>query len=66
MSEATPLLELRGVRLKNRIAISPMSQYRAVDGFAQPWHLVHLGQFALGEIWVFLQDTHHPEISVFL
>jgi 2,4-dienoyl-CoA reductase-like NADH-dependent reductase (Old Yellow Enzyme family) len=41
-------LELRGVKLKNRIVISPMSQYKAVDGLAQDWHLVHLGQFALG------------------
>lgn len=41
-------LTLRGVTLKNRIAVSPMSQYRAVDGVANAWHLVHLGRFALG------------------
>ena len=41
-------LTLRGVTLKNRIAVSPMSQYRAVNGIANAWHLVHLGRFALG------------------
>ena len=39
---------LRDVTFKNRIAISPMSQYRAVDGCANDWHTVHLGRFALG------------------
>ena len=39
---------LRDVAFKNRIAISPMSQYRAVDGYANDWHKVHLGCFALG------------------
>jgi len=43
----TPLA-LRGVTLKNRIVISPMCQYSAVDGHANDWHLVHLGRFALG------------------
>ena len=43
----TPIA-LRGVTLKNRIVISPMCQYSAVDGRANDWHLVHLGRFALG------------------
>src|SRR5512146_87677 len=43
----TPI-ELRGVTLKNRVVISPMCQYSAVDGQANDWHLVHLGRFALG------------------
>jgi len=41
-------LSLRGVTLRNRIAVSPMCQYSSVDGFASDWHLVHLGQFAVG------------------
>ena len=49
---ATPLLfaplELRGVRLRNRIVISPMCQYSAHDGMVGDWHLVHLGKFAQG------------------
>jgi 2,4-dienoyl-CoA reductase-like NADH-dependent reductase (Old Yellow Enzyme family) len=48
----TPLLfqpiELRGVRLRNRIVISPMCQYSAHDGHVTDWHLVHLGKFAQG------------------
>lgn len=43
----TPIV-LRGVTLKNRIVVSPMSQYRARAGRANDWHLVHLGRFALG------------------
>ena len=39
---------LRGVRMRNRVVVSPMSQYRARDGVANDWHLVHLGRFALG------------------
>ena len=39
---------LRGVPLRNRVVVSPMSQYRAQDGVANDWHLVHLGRFALG------------------
>lgn len=38
----------RGVTFKNRIAVSPMSQYRAINGHANNWHMVHLGRFALG------------------
>ncbi|MGZ3461383.1 MAG: NADH:flavin oxidoreductase/NADH oxidase, partial [Archangium sp.] len=43
----TPL-QLRGVTLKNRIAVSPMCQYSSEDGFANDWHLVHLGARAVG------------------
>lgn len=41
-------LTLRQVEFRNRIVISPMCQYSAVDGMAEDWHLVHLGQFAVG------------------
>ncbi|MBK6869097.1 MAG: bifunctional salicylyl-CoA 5-hydroxylase/oxidoreductase [Burkholderiales bacterium] len=39
---------LRSVRLKNRVVVSPMAQYLAVDGVAGDYHLVHLGARALG------------------
>ena len=32
---------LRDLHLKNRIVVSPMAQYRAVDGTPTDWHLVH-------------------------
>lgn len=41
-------IELRQLRLRNRIAVSPMCQYASQDGFASDWHLVHLGKFAQG------------------
>jgi 2,4-dienoyl-CoA reductase-like NADH-dependent reductase (Old Yellow Enzyme family) len=41
-------LALRGVTLPNRIAVSPMCEYSSVDGFANDWHLVHLGSRAVG------------------
>jgi 2,4-dienoyl-CoA reductase-like NADH-dependent reductase (Old Yellow Enzyme family) len=43
----TPL-RLRGAELRNRIMVSPMCQYSAVDGLVQPWHMVHLGGLARG------------------
>ena len=43
----TPL-QIRDVHLRNRIGVSPMCQYSSVDGFANDWHLVHLGSRAVG------------------
>lgn len=40
--------EIRDVALRNRLVVSPMCQYSAVDGMANDWHLVQLGRFALG------------------
>jgi 2,4-dienoyl-CoA reductase-like NADH-dependent reductase (Old Yellow Enzyme family) len=39
---------LRSVTMRNRIGVSPMCQYSSVDGFANDWHLVHLGSRAIG------------------
>jgi 2,4-dienoyl-CoA reductase-like NADH-dependent reductase (Old Yellow Enzyme family) len=41
-------LKIRSIELKNRIVVSPMCQYSSVDGFANDWHLVHLGSRAVG------------------
>ena len=41
-------LALRGVRLANRIGVSPMCQYSSDDGFANDWHFVHLATRAVG------------------
>jgi anthraniloyl-CoA monooxygenase len=40
--------QLRGMALKNRIVVSPMAQYKAVDGAPTDWHLVHYGERAKG------------------
>jgi anthraniloyl-CoA monooxygenase len=39
---------LRSLTLKNRVVVSPMAQYSAVDGIAGDYHLVHLGARAMG------------------
>jgi anthraniloyl-CoA monooxygenase len=39
---------LRDLLLENRVAVSPMCQYSAVDGMPNDWHLVHLGSRAMG------------------
>ncbi|MGA7239672.1 MAG: NADH:flavin oxidoreductase/NADH oxidase [Bryobacteraceae bacterium] len=41
-------LTQRGITFRNRIAVSPMCQYSSDDGFANDWHLVHLGSRAVG------------------
>jgi 2,4-dienoyl-CoA reductase-like NADH-dependent reductase (Old Yellow Enzyme family) len=41
-------LSLRELTLRNRIGVSPMCQYSSEDGYANDWHLVHLGGFAAG------------------
>jgi 2,4-dienoyl-CoA reductase-like NADH-dependent reductase (Old Yellow Enzyme family) len=52
-------LRLRELELPNRIVVSPMCQYSAVDGCATDWHLVHLGQYAVsGAGLVILEATH--------
>ncbi len=39
---------LRGMKLRNRVVVSPMCQYSADDGTINDWHLVHLGSRAIG------------------
>jgi 2,4-dienoyl-CoA reductase-like NADH-dependent reductase (Old Yellow Enzyme family) len=48
MSKLFSSIKISGITLKNRIVVSPMCQYSAVDGFTNDWHLVHLGTRAVG------------------
>jgi 2,4-dienoyl-CoA reductase-like NADH-dependent reductase (Old Yellow Enzyme family) len=41
-------LTIREITFRNRIAVSPMCQYSSHDGFANDWHMVHLGSRAVG------------------
>src|SRR5262245_17786793 len=50
-------LTIRGVTLRNRIVMSPMCQYIARDGFADDWHLVHLGSRAAGGVGLVLVEA---------
>src|SRR4029077_6911657 len=57
-------LALRCVTARNRIVVSPMSQYAAVDAAATDWHLVQLGKFAMGgAAIVFVEETAVEERS---
>ena len=52
-------IELRGVRLPNRIVVAPMTQFSADDGVAGDWHLMHLGQYAVsGAALVLTEATY--------
>ncbi len=48
MSTLFTPLSLRDLTLRNRLWVSPMCQYSAVDGVPQEWHHTHLTQFASG------------------
>jgi 2,4-dienoyl-CoA reductase-like NADH-dependent reductase (Old Yellow Enzyme family) len=50
-------LSIKNITLKNRIVISPMCQYSATDGFANDWHLVHLGSRASGGASLIIQEA---------
>ncbi len=57
MSKLFSPIAIKDVVFKNRIAISPMCQYSAVDGFATDWHLVHLGSRAVGGAALIIQEA---------
>lgn len=66
ISSPPPLLftpvKFRGVTARNRIVVSPMSQYCAENGEPTDWHLVHLGKFAMGGAGiVFVEETSVEE-----
>ena len=50
-------LQIKDIIFKNRIAISPMCQYSAQEGFANEWHLVHLGSRAVGGAGLIIQEA---------
>ena len=52
----TPLT-IRGLNFRNRIAVSPMCEYSSQDGFANDWHLVHLGSRAVGGAALILTEA---------
>ncbi|MEI7870547.1 MAG: NADH:flavin oxidoreductase/NADH oxidase [Alphaproteobacteria bacterium] len=56
----TPV-DFRGVTLPNRIVVSPMCQYAAVDGSAQPWHQVHYGMLAMSGAGLLCLEATHVE-----
>src|SRR5579875_872008 len=57
MSKLFSPLTIRNTTFKNRIVISPMCQYSSEDGFANNWHLVHLGSRAVGGASLIIQEA---------
>ncbi|MDM1292861.1 NADH:flavin oxidoreductase/NADH oxidase [Sphingobacterium sp. N143] len=57
MSQLFSSITIGSLQLKNRLVVSPMCQYSAEDGFANNWHLVHLGQFAIGGAAAVIQEA---------
>ncbi|MFY0256060.1 NADH:flavin oxidoreductase/NADH oxidase [Chitinophaga sp. 30R24] len=57
MSHLFSPLQLREVVFRNRIAVSPMCEYSSEDGFANNWHLVHLGSRAVGGAGLVLTEA---------
>jgi 2,4-dienoyl-CoA reductase-like NADH-dependent reductase (Old Yellow Enzyme family) len=49
--------KLKSVSLRNRIVVSPMCQYSAVDGVPNDWQLVHLGARAVGGAAVVIAEA---------
>lgn len=57
MSKLLSPLTIKNTTFKNRIVISPMCQYSSEDGFANDWHLVHLGSRAVGGAALLIQEA---------
>src|SRR6201993_2902632 len=53
--------KVRDITLRNRIGVSPMCQYSSVDGFANDWHLVHLGSRAVGGAGLVIMEASAVE-----
>ncbi len=51
---------VRGLTLRNRVVVSPMAQYKAVDGVVGDWHLMHLGARALGGAALVMVEMTSP------
>jgi 2,4-dienoyl-CoA reductase-like NADH-dependent reductase (Old Yellow Enzyme family) len=50
-------LALRELQLANRVVVSPMCQYSAVNGSAQHWHTVHYGQLAMASAGLLMLEA---------
>ncbi len=57
MSRLFSPLTIKDVTFRNRLVVSPMCQYSSIDGFANDWHLVHLGSRAVGGAALVMQEA---------
>ena len=61
MSALFTPIDVRGLRLDNRIVVSPMCQYSAHDGNVGDWHLMHLGQFSVSGAGMLIVEMTNVE-----
>lgn len=59
MSALFEPLSLRSVTLPNRIVLSPMCQYSAIDGLPNNWHRIHLGRYATAGLGLIIAEATH-------
>ncbi len=50
-------LKIRDLIIPNRIWLSPMCQYSAIDGLPNTWHTVHLGKYAMGKVGLIMTEA---------
>ena len=51
-------IKIKSIEFKNRIAVSPMCEYSSENGFANNWHLVHLGSRAVGGAGLIITEAN--------
>ena len=61
MSTLFSPIQLRGLKLANRIMVAPMCQYSAVNGEANDWHFTHINTLALSGAAMFCIEATHVE-----
>ena len=61
MSTLFSPIDLRGLKLSNRIMVSPMCQYSAENGSATDWHFTHINSLALSGAAMFCIEATHVE-----
>jgi len=52
-------ISFRGLTIDNRVVVSPMCQYNAAQGSANDWHLMNLGQYAMGAAGLVMTEATH-------
>ena len=61
MSQLFSSFQLRDMVLRNRVVVAPMLTASAIEGRATPWHLVHIGRFALGGAGLIVMESTKVE-----
>lgn len=61
MSKLFSPLSIRDLTLRNRVVVAPMLQMVANDGHPTPWHMVHVGRFAIGGVGMIMMESTKVE-----